>query len=101
MLNNVSEERDQILEEAVLSDPIMITALAEKKRRELGLKEIYEEQLARMAQERMQGFAETQAEQGTESFTPPATEEEGQIRGAITDEVLRPAPASAGTGQRE
>ena len=99
MLDNISAETDQILEEHVLADPVLMTALAEKKRRELGLAELYAEQTERMSQERMQGFAQTQAQNGMAGFTPPATEEDGQVRQALTDEVLRPAPAAPGAGQ--
>ena len=98
-LDNPSGESDQLIAEAVMADPIMTTALAEKKRRELGLQDIYNQQLQRLASERQEGFAQTQADSGLPGFSPPANEAQGQIRQALTEEVLRPAPASAGTGQ--
>jgi hypothetical protein len=100
-VTNISEEEDQILREQVMADPILTSALAEKKRRELGIQELYEEQQQRMAAERTEGFARTQAEAGLPGFTPPQSEEEMAVQAAEQQVMIRPPAAQPGTGQMQ
>lgn len=99
-VTNVTEERGLIFEDKVLKDPILVSAFAEKKRQELGVQELYDEQLKRLAAERKAGFAETQATSGLPGFRAPGSEEEMEVEGAEQSVLVRPPPASAGTGQR-
>jgi hypothetical protein len=103
-VTNISAEEDQILTEHVMGDPILITAFAEKKRQELGVQEMYEEQMKRMAAERQQGFAQTQATEGLPGgappqFVPPGSQEEMTVQSAEEQALVRPPAATAGTAQ--
>ena len=103
-VTNISAEEDQILTENVMGDPILVTAFAEKKRQELGVQELYEDQMKRMAAERQQGFAQTQATEGLPGgappqFVPPGSQEEMTVNAAEGQALVRPPAATAGTAQ--
>jgi hypothetical protein len=99
-LTNISKEEDQILKEQVKADPILHSAFARKMREELSLQEMYEEEERLLAEERMQGFAQTQAGAGLTGFTPPQSEEEMTAEGAEQQVLVRPPAAGPGAGQR-
>jgi len=102
-LDDTSGEEDQIDFEQVMGDPILRSAKAEKIRLAAGVSEMYEEQIRRI-HEQQGAAADTvmSAEQavGTPpNLSPNNTPERGRVRQAITDQVQRPPPASAGSGQ--
>ena len=97
-IDDTSGEEDQIDLETVMADPILVSAKAEKIRRQAGVRQMYEEQLQRLAE---QGGGAVGGEQPTgNGFTPPVTEAQGELRGALSNETLRPAPSGPGTGQK-
>ena len=100
-VTDTTEEEDEILRDKVMGDPILHSALAEKKRQELGLQEMYEEQVERMKKERLEGFQGTQAAEGLPGLggSVPQSEEKMTIRNAEKQSFIRPPAARPGTGQ--
>jgi len=96
MIDDTSGEQEQIDLEQVMADPILTAAKAEKIRRGAGVQQMYEEQLARMAAMEQNGATST-AEPSGKQFQAPATEAQGEIRQAISNETVKPAPAGPGT----
>lgn len=99
MLDDTSGEQAQIDLEIVMADPILMAAKAEKIRRGAGVQKMYEEQLARMAAMKQGGMAQTPPPSGN-GFQPPATEAQGELRQALSNETVKPAPAGPGTEVR-
>ena len=103
-LDDTHGEEEQIDFEQVMRDPILVSAKAEKIRIAQGVQEMYEEQVRKLSAGR-EGVESVGAPDEGPGGTPPntnpqATAERGQVRQAIQDQVVKPAPASPGSGQR-
>lgn len=98
-ITSVAQEREDIVEDAVLADPILATALADKKRQELQLQELYEEQERKLREQRVRGFNETQAETGRAGVNIPATTEQMLVNNAEAQTLIRPPRSRPGSGQ--
>lgn len=105
MLTNTSKEEDQLLEERVLGQPLVSAAFDRKKAQELGLQEMMDEEAAIQAQERLAGFAKSQAGAGLPTGASPSngrqpatTEAQMEERFAKEQEVPPAMPSRAGVG---